>query len=326
MPNEIRQDPVTKRWTIYAPDRNNRPKDTPTAAAAPSSSSHCPFCPGREDQLPGILMETPGLDDQPWQTRIVPNKYAALTPEADGPHTSDGLFCARAAYGHHEVVIETPHHHQDLPQMSPEAVQAVIETYLRRYHELRRRDPSLYPLIFRNHGSRSGASLRHPHSQIVATPLVPQQTQWCNDAARQYFERTGRCVYCDMSEEEQRVQRRVVLENASFVVFVPFAAEVPYELWIVPRQHRADVGDTADAEAADLADALRTTLARLHDRLGDPDYNYVIQTAPDYRSQAPHLHWYLRIVPRTIDRGGFEVGSGIRINPSLPEMNADDLR
>ena len=121
-------------------------------------------------------------------------------------------------------------------------------------------------------------------------------------------------------------QRRVIVENDYFIAFIPFAAQVPFEIWIMPKKHRANFGNISDAEKTDLAPALRYCLARLHGKLGDPDYNYVINTSARYRADEPQLHWYLQILPRLTTRAGFEIGSGININPSVPEKDIDFLR
>jgi UDPglucose--hexose-1-phosphate uridylyltransferase len=142
-------------------------------------------------------------------------------------------------------------------------------------------------LVFRNRGAQAGTSLIHPHSQAIATGMVP--------------------------------------ENPSFLAFVPYAAEVPFEIWILPKQHQASFGQISDESKLDLAVSLRDILGRLHLRLKNPDYNYIIVTSPQYKADEPQLHWYLQIRPRLTTRAGFEIGSGISINPSLPEADADFL-
>ncbi|NDJ78739.1 MAG: galactose-1-phosphate uridylyltransferase, partial [Chloroflexi bacterium] len=177
-------------------------------------------------------------------------------------------------------------------------------------------------LIFRNHGPQAGTSLRHPHSQLVVTGVVPRYVRWREEQAQRYYDEWGRSVFHDVLAFELHDRRRVVLENESFVAFVPFAAEVPYEVWIMPRRPQADFGSITDAEKHDLAIALREVLDRLRNRLGDPDYNYIINSAARYQAGEPHLRWYLQIRPRLTTRAGFEIGSGISVNPSLPEENA----
>jgi UDPglucose--hexose-1-phosphate uridylyltransferase len=209
--------------------------------------------------------------------------------------------------------------------MSAEEVELVIETYHRRYVDLIKAHGNMMTILFRNHGPRAGTSLIHPHSQIVVTGVVPRYIRWREEEAERYFDDWGRCVYCDILDFERSEQRRVISENESFLAFVPYAAEVPFEIWVMPRRHQADFGSISDWEKEDFAALLRSCLVGLRTKLNDPDYNYVINTAARYKADEPQLHWYLQIQPRLTTRAGFEIGSGMRINPSIPEDDADFL-
>ena len=326
---ELRQNKATLQWVIYSPARRKRPHDFQIPHGQKevhhAHESRCPFCRGNESLLPEIIMEMRGADGA-WQTRVIPNKFPALIPEGDAGRSTNGIYLTMNGYGRHEVVIESPFHDRHMARMSREEVSAVVGTYHRRYVELMRQHENLLTIIFRNHGKRAGTSLIHPHSQIIVTAVVPHYVRWREEEAERYFDQWGRCVYCDILEFEMKDQRRVVLENTSFVAFVPFAAEVPFELWIVPKNHRADFGSVSDAELHDLSAILRDILGQLSLKLADPDYNYIINTAARFRADEPQLHWYLRIHPRLTTRAGFEIGSGISINPSLPEDDAALLK
>ena len=204
-------------------------------------------------------------------------------------------------------------------------MEVIVESYHRRYVSLMAEHENMMGILFRNHGPGSGASLIHPHSQLVVTGVVPRHVRQREDAAERYFDRWGRCVFCDILDFEQKEGRRVIAGNDAFLAFVPFAAEVPFEVWIMPRRHRADFGSIDDGEKEAFAAVLRQVLSTLYTRLNDPDYNYVINTAAQYRAREPHLHWFLRIRTRLVTRAGFEIGSGMTINPSLPESDADFL-
>ena len=171
----------------------------------------------------------------------------------------------------------------------------------------------------------AGASLTHPHSQLIATGIVPRHIRWQEDEARRYFDEWGRCIYCDVLAFEANDRRRVIMETPHFLAFVPYAAEVPFETWIVPKRHHADFEQITEAEQHDLATTLHAFLVRLCDALHDPDYNSMIITSIR-RGADEYLHWYVRVRPRLVTRAGFEIGSGIRINPSLPEDDAAVLR
>lgn len=328
--NEIRQNKATKQWVIYATARGKRPHDFQRESGEkkqlPDIDKECPFCPGNEEMLPSIIMEMPGQKSGKWQTRVVPNKFPALTPEGDITRFSEGIYVSMQGYGRHEVIIESPRHNQQITQMSPEEVSIIIETYHRRYVELMKEHKNMMVLIFRNHGLQAGTSLIHPHSQVIVTGMVPNHIRWREEEAQRYFDEWGRCVYCDILEFEMQDQRRVILENESYLAFIPFAAEVPFEIWIIPKKHQASFGQISDQSKSDLATALRDILAKLHRKLNDPDYNYIINTSSQYRANEPQLHWYLQIRPRLTTQAGFEIGSGISINPSLPEEDGNFLK
>ncbi len=330
-PPETRQDRITNQWVAFAPSRSERPKQTSKEGSLSPQEEEtpvkgCPFCPGHEDMLPSVLWELDDPPSLPWQTRVVPNKYAALAPDRAPCEQTCGLYRSRASRGRQEVIIETPRHYQSLAQMPVPQVNAVLKTYLERYHTIRRENENLTPFLFRNHGASAGASIAHPHSQLIAPDFRPPQIEREERAARTRYEELGQCPYCVMVEKELDAEVRLVYTNDFFVVFVPYAAEVPYETWLLPREHEPEFGRLTESHRAELATALHELLGRLYTHLGDPDYNFFVRTALDYESNQPHLHWSLRVRPRTTVQAGYEQGTGQRINPSIPERDAAVLR
>ena len=327
--SHIRQDKATGQWVIYAPSRGKRPYDfkqtKKKTETLPEYDEDCPFCPGNEHMLEQIVLEMGDNDSSMWRTRVVPNKFPALTPDGGRERSSEGIYITMKGYGQHDVIIESPFHNQQIALMKGDEVETVIETYHRRYLTVMQEQGNMMTIIFRNHGSQAGTSLMHPHSQLIATGMVPHYVRWREEQAQGYFDEWGRCVYCDILGYESQQMRRFLHENDSFLSYVPFAAKVPFEIWIVPKNHQADFGRVTDAEKSDLASALQFLLMRLYEKLNDPDYNYVINTSPQYRAGEPQFHWYLEIRPRLTTQAGFEIGSGMSINPSLPEADADFL-
>ena len=326
---ETRKDRITQQWVACAPDRSGRPQKTgprspDDAPADDTPVEGCPFCPGHEEQLPAVLWELAADDDRPWRTRAVPNKYSALSPRPPAPGDASGLYCTRGSRGRQEVIIDTPSHHQGLARMPAEQVDALFQTYLARYHALR--EDGLHPFVFRNHGAGAGASIPHPHSQIIGTDFAPPRIEREEAAARGRYEDTGRCPYCEMIRAELEAEARLVATTDAFVAFVPFAARVPYEVWVLPRRHEPEFGRLPDEHRPGLARMLRRVVRRLYTAVGDPDYNFFVRTALEYESEAPHLHWSLRLRPRTTVEAGFELSTGVQINPSIPERDAAVLR
>lgn len=329
MQNQIRQNKATREWVIYSPSRGNRPKDFKVGkqkADLPAHDLDCPFCKGNENKLPKIIAELSNPKSGDWQTRVVPNKFPALEEGVDNKRLEEGIYLKMGGYGIHEVIIEHSRHDLDIPDLSYEEVKLIIETYHRRYLELMKDHYHLMPLIFRNHGSRAGTSLIHPHSQIIVTNFVPKYIREREEQAQRYFDEFGTCVFCDILKYELEEKIRLIYETDHFVSIIPYAAEVPFEIKIIPKKHLAEFGNISEEEKEDFAVILRDTLKLLCDKLEDPDYNYVINTAPRYKAGEPHLHWHLLIKPRLTTPAGFEIGSGISINPSLPEENAKYLR
>lgn len=188
--SEIRQNKITKQWVIYAPARRKRPKDFSRMQRRPPQPAYdpsCPFCPGREDALPSVIWSLKD-GEEGWHTRVVPNKFPAVVPE-DGPrrHRKE-IFLTMPAYGHHEVIIETPLHNRQPGIMDKQELDHIVETYHRRYLDLMKEEENMMVLIFRNHGEKAGTSLMHPHSQLIATGMVPHYLRWQDIEAQRYFE------------------------------------------------------------------------------------------------------------------------------------------
>ncbi len=326
---EIRQDKATRQWVVFSPARNQKPKDYEAHPegfkAAPAHDDGCPFCPGNQDLSSDLLFEHTDPASGRWRTRVIINKFPALVPEGGLERRKAGIYLHMNGYGRHEVIIESPIHNQQIATMDPDQVALVIDTYHHRYLENKREHPNLMTILFRNHGRQAGTSLAHPHSQLILTSVLPNHIRWREHEADRYFEEQGRCVYCDILEFESLERRRIVYENEHFLAFVPYAAEESFQIQIMPKIHRADFGDITEAEKKHLAEALKNILFRLYQKLDDPDYNYIINTAAHSNTNDPRLHWFMDIRPRLISPAGFQIGSGICINPSFPEQDADRL-
>jgi UDPglucose--hexose-1-phosphate uridylyltransferase len=327
---ELRKDAITRRWVIIATERSARPTDFPPGQAEANASEKCPFCEGRETQTPSeiVAIRRPGgtPNGPGWQVRVVPNKYPALRIEGTTSVSAHGMFESMGGVGAHEVIIETPEHALHPGIMSPGQLSSVLWIYRERYRDLDRDERFKYLLLFRNHGRTAGASLSHPHSQLIALPIVPKRAVEELEGSQQYFAREGRCVYCDILHQEQSEVVRMVCENDEFVAFAPFASWCPFELWILPKRHVASFGDLSDSQILPLAEILQQVLGRLHTCLSNPPYNYVIHTAP-YADKVGHFyHWHIEVLPRLSQVAGFEWGSGFYINTVPPEDAARYLR
>ena len=327
---ELRKDPINRRWVIIATERAARPTDFKHETLSENDIDKCPFCEGREDRTPpelftvgrnGTAPNTPG-----WKVRVVSNKFPALRIEGDTDRSQEGMFTRMDGVGAHEVIIETPDHATHLGLLPLDHVANVIRAYLDRYRDLRGDARFEYALLFRNHGRTAGASLSHPHSQLIALPVVPKRAREELESAERYFGRQAQCIFCAMIAQEVTTRQRVVWEDDHFIALVPYAARFPFEVWILPRAHQADFAALTPETVLPLARALRETLYRLHTSLSNPPYNFIIHSMP-YREGVEHsYHWHIEIFPRLTQVAGFEWGSGFYINPVVPEEAARYLR
>jgi UDPglucose--hexose-1-phosphate uridylyltransferase len=324
---EMRYNPITGDWVIIAPERAHRPGDHLRGSIRPpevSVRADCPFCPGNEHTTGAERLRVG--DGDSWLLRSVDNRFSALSLDGPVERYGDDLRRGMSGVGRHEVLIETPDHGGFPSRRPASAMVALVEAYHHRFlafHE----DPRVrHVVIFKNHGTSAGTSLEHPHSQIVGTPVMPAQIRERLVDAVRYQSDQGVCLYCATLEQERKDGLRVILENEHHVAFIPYAALSPYHLWIFPKRHRGSFGATTTEERGALAELLGALLRRVAQRLGDCDYNYIIRSLSPSEAQVGYFHWYLALVPRVTRTAGFELGTGMHINTSSPELSAAHLR
>ena len=327
--SELRRDPIIGRWNIIDTDQ-------PTGADGFEVEAHamgggkCPFCYSNEGMTPPeiYVIRPPGSapNSAGWSLRVVSNKFPALKIEGDLARRGLGVFDMCNGVGAHEVIIETPDHSRQTTDLSLEELTAVIRAFKVRSLDLRGDRRLKYTLIFKNFGLSAGASLEHTHSQLIALPIVPKRVQEELKGAERYFEFRERCPYCDMLHQELQEDERVVCENRSFITFCPFMSSFPFEMWILPKEHRADFAQISPEAINDFARILKETLVRLRIGLSNPAYNFIIHTAPIEPRERDEYHWHMELIPKLTKVAGFEWGTGFYINPTSPELAAKLLR
>jgi UDPglucose--hexose-1-phosphate uridylyltransferase len=326
---ELRKDPVVGRWVVIATERVRRPSDFAPRREAPSGGP-CAFCPGHEHETPPeVLAYRDGdgaRDGAGWRVRVVPNKFPALRIEGDLERRGRGIYDLMNGVGAHEVIVDSPDHTRDLDALPVAAVADVLAAYRDRMNDLRRDERFRYVIVFKNHGAEAGATLEHPHSQLVAMPVVPVSVSDELHNARAYHGYKERCLFCDILRQELEERVRVVAEADHVVAFAPFAARFPFETWILPRRHAAAYERVEPAELRDLATVLHSVLGRLGRALGAQPYNFWLHTAPFDAGDTPFYHWHLELIPRLSRGAGLEWGSGMHVNPMPPEDAARILR
>ena len=331
---ELRQNPATKEWVIIATERARRPEDfpqKPPEIQTPEEIEKCPFCEGHESETPpeifayreyGTAPNSPG-----WWIRVIPNKFAALIRDGLPKREKiDHFFRRMDGIGEHEVLIEHPKHDFTIATMEEKQVEEIFLAYRERYLDLCKNPKFELVMVFKNHGQAAGTSVRHPHSQIIASPVTPQHVRHRLEEAMRYFDDNGVCVYCAMIEEELKMKERLVLETDNFVAFEPFASRSPFETLILPKKHSSSFPFITSDETKEMAYVTKAILSKLYKSLKDPDYNYVIHSSPCHEKELEYYHWHMQILPRITALAGFELGSGIYINTVIPEKAADFLR
>ena len=326
---EIRRDPITGRSVVIDRAAFKRKTDfdlEPARLEDPPSA--CPFCEGREGEAgPEILAWREGgpANVPGWSVRVVPNRHPILRIEGGMEIRADGLFETREGLGAHEVIIETPLHDQPLHTLDADHLWRVLWAWRTRLQDLKRDSRFASAVIFKNHGRAAGARLDHSHSQLVAFPIVPAVLADKVRGGSSHHQKTGRCIFCDVVAAELADGRRIICDNAIFA-FAPFASRVPFETWLMPRDHAPRFEETADSALEMLASGLRSVLAGIDWALERPAYNLVLQTGPLTGEADTSFHWHLEILPRVTRYSGLEWGSGMHRNPVAPEAAAAMLR
>jgi len=325
---ELRQNILTKEWVIIATERAKRPKELARQVAPKPVAHHvetCPFCIGNEDKTPPEILRVPA-ENGAWQVRVIPNKFSALARDAEPSRTIHRSRRSMGGFGVHDVIVETPDHAGAIALMDENHVANVLRVYKSRYDALSLDHRIAHVTIFKNHGVDAGTSLEHPHSQLIATPVISSQVRGRFQLALQHYDDYGECMFCQMVNEEIAEEDRVVMMTEHFIALEPFASPTPFATHIYPRRHMASFGDISATELSDLARMMKKILGKLYYGLGDPDFNFTLRCAPAELAGVKYFHWYVSIIPRLTRVAGFELGSGMFINTVPPESAAEFLR
>lgn len=328
---------------MIATERAKRPSDWKAAQKAeedtPETDPDCPFCPGNERLTPpeaGALRGDTKPDAPGWKVRVVPNKFPALVnpeslPEDDRdmpsipgqvPEDLDtAMYWRSPGAGAHEVIVESTLHNGTLGSYTTGHLKDILSVLRERVLLLYDRDVVKYVQVFKNHGERGGASLAHPHFQIVALPVLP--TVIANEGLRQkdYEARTGRCLFCDLVEREIEKDVRVISKSDRFVALSPFASRYSYETMVVPRKHIPSYPALTEEDLSSLAETIGGLFSRYEALFSSMPYNMIFHGMPDMAlgGRKWPYHFHIHVYPRLNTEAGLELGTGVHINPSPPE-------
>lgn len=332
--SEIRRDYFTDRLVIISPERSKRPSDFKRPRQK-ETVGVCAFCPGNESMTPpadlvlsqrgGSLVKLSDGESDPvtdWCVRVFPNKYPALSttpPQSynDPPHYSE------PGYGYHYVAVATPNHNEGFGLIDTEQWVNVLAALQDKVRQLFSQKGVAYVATFVNHGVEAGASLSHPHLQLVTLPNLPPAIEAEAKAYEKNMDDRGVCPMCSIVSLEQGGPRQILVTD-HFIAFCPWAPIHAYEFWIYPKRHQTSLLKVTQKEMRDLALILRSTLGGLYKSLSDPPFNMAFHISSEKKT-SKQIHWHIEVYPRLNTWAGLERGSGVFINPVVPEQAAEDL-
>ncbi len=324
--SELRKDPLTGRWVIFATEFRQVISSTPQDGTP--KSSVCPFCPGQEALTPSAISvnHLPNVSTGAWDVRVIPNKFPVLRVEGMLDSHGEGLYDKINGIGANEVIILSPEHKADLDSISVEQAELAFTVLRDRFLDLKKDIRIHYIQTYKNYGELAGANVAHPHFQLIGLPMIPKAISSEIEGLHKYHSFRGRCLFCDVVRQDVHSPERLVAENEFFIAVTPYASRVAFETWILPKQHQSDFLSLNKAELRAWIRIQQDVLARLKRVLKDPAYNWVLHSAPFQSLESTFFHWHLELIPRHTRFTGFEWGTDYYINPTLPEEAARFLR
>lgn len=320
---ELRRDPTSGNWVVVGHKHiriDNR--------------STCPFCPGNESLTPPTIREV-RREDGSWAIRCFPSRDLLFVIEAPEEKKAEGIYDKMSNVGAHEVVVETPDHVRMFSNFAPNELELLIRFYQERVYDLKRDRRFRYVQIFKNHGELAGSYIFHPHSHILATPILPQRIENELKNAKDHYLRKDRCLYCDIIRQEMREGKRVITENAHFISFCPYAPRFPFETWIVPKKHTESFEDIKENDVlTSFVLILLETMKRIEKLMNA--YTLVYHTSPNFEQleieseEDPpvslYFHWHLEIMPRDYRASKYKREEEFYVNTLTPEEAARILK
>ncbi len=336
--SDIRYDRLHDTHVIIAPERLQRPDQMGEKRENKKTDAKCPFCEENEYMTPpeifAIRKKSSAVNQKGWKTRVVPNLYKAVQIEAPHVH-HHGTFENWEGFGAHEVIIDTPKHHTSMIQWDKNTVANWLKTLRARVSDLRRDHRIAYISLFKNEGKGAGATQMHSHTQLIGLPFIPRAEREKYEKSHDYFTHHTEALMESMIREEEKDGKRIIASKGDFTAFCPYASAYPFEVIISSKKPLGQIDTLSDDSIGVLAPLLLDTLKKMDKQLGYFDFNLSLSTPPLQEGSVGHdllenvdsvCRFTIRIMPRIYNYGGFEAGTGIMINPVLPELAAKLLR
>ncbi|MDD5431099.1 MAG: HIT domain-containing protein [Candidatus Pacebacteria bacterium] len=325
--SQLRQDAVSGDWIVISTERGKRAMEIikKRGKRKIESKSKCPFedLTKSGNSEPILIYEKNGQ----WDIAVIENKFPAFRYKNNCKISfKSNFFPVMDAVGHHDLVI-TRDHNKNFGQISLEDAVKTFKIFQERYKMFAKEKCISYVSIFHNWGARAGASVYHPHSQIIAVPVIPPDVAHSLRGSHNFWAKNKKCVHCVSVNKELKEKSRVIYRNKSAVVFAPFVSKEPFEARIFPKKHLPYFEDTQEKDLRGVVEALQFILKKITKNLNDSDYNFFIHTAPiKDKKKYRHYHWHIEIVPKTTLDAGFELSTGMEINVVDPDEAAKILR
>ena len=311
---ELRWHPLTQDWVMIASHRQARPQ---------MPKDWCPFCPGS------------GKVPEHYDVYKYDNDFPALSQDPPAPDdVANDFFKTAPAYGKCEVILYSPGHTTTVPELSDDHMEKLVDLWCERFNALRQDEGIKYVFIFENRGEAVGVTMPHPHGQAYGYSYIPKKLADEIASSSEYYQQNGRCLFCDVLQEEVRDGRRILFANDSFYAYVPFFSPIAYGVHIMARRHVASLDQMNEKEICDLGEMVRAC-AGMYDSLFDMAFPYMMcmHNAPvNGENVDPSFHFHIEFFPplRAADKQQFfassETGAGAWCNPTAPEQKADELR
>ncbi len=327
--SEFRQDPVSGDWILMSPERAARPSEFGKGKEKrkPASRDTCPF----EEKRLSLASNWPPILSLPksrkWRVIVIPNRFPALNHiEQCSEVFKDGPYAARTGIGHHDLII-TRDHNKNISMLTPAHAREVLEILQMRYQQLVDDPCIVYTSAFFNWGPKAGASVYHPHYQILSLPIVPPDIHHSLSGSERYYEKNKACIHCEMLTYEKKIGKRIILENEEAIVMAPYVSRRSYEIRLFPKKHLSYFERSSPQVLAGVTDLLQKSLAIIRKKLHDPDLNFFIHTSPLKNQDKYHYyHWHMEIFPQLSTSAGFELSTGVDINTADPDAVAAFLK
>lgn len=319
---ELRKDPVSGDWVV-----------TGYKTQKTSTPGECPFCPGNEHLTPKTLREIKGSDGS-WSVRCFPATNPIFLIEVEEQKRAEGLYDKMGNVGAHEIIVENRNHTLTMSGFSPQDLSTVFDMYTDRIVDLKKDKRFKFINIFKNHGELAGSYILHPHSHVLATPIIPLRMDLELTNSRQHFMQKERCLFCDILNQEIHQNKRIVSVNANFVALCPFASKFPYETWVLPRFHDDSFENLRDGALREqLINILLEVLKRIEKVTNA--YTLVVHTSPNVVkgtlrdpefSVRDYYHWHIEILPRDFRSSKYKREDAFHVVSITPEEAATSLK